>query len=262
MSDEELLRQRIQELEKELAEMQAEQKQIGFELRTRLVPMKGCIQTLIDDENEDWYTREDRREFYTIINDNVDHLGRLINALYVPRPKRDGSLVMEWQKEVDIREILESVITRKQISTGRHQFVLDFEPERIVIETDYRQFATIFDIFLDNAIKYSPEGGLIEVIARTETANEKFSFGTLFVQIKQPGIGLTKEQVEHLRQPKFVGVIPITSPLSGIRLAQALIKEHQGTMEWDSEGVDRGITLSVRIPVRQATQDDEGEETC
>ena len=54
---------------------------VSHELRTPLTPMKGFIRTLLDGLDEDWYTKEDRREFYGIIEQNVDRLSRLINDL-------------------------------------------------------------------------------------------------------------------------------------------------------------------------------------
>ena len=60
---------------------------VSHELRTPLTPMKGFIRTLLDGLDEDWYTKEDRREFYGIIEQNVDRLSRLINDLLnVSRP--------------------------------------------------------------------------------------------------------------------------------------------------------------------------------
>src|SRR5207247_48234 len=80
---------------------------VSHELRTPLTPMKGFVRTLLDDENEELYDRELRREFYGIIEDNVDRLGRLINDLLnVSRIERLGvsGIEMIWEENVDVRK--------------------------------------------------------------------------------------------------------------------------------------------------------------
>ncbi len=92
-----------------------------------LTPMKGFIRTLIDDEKEEWYDRAIRHEFYTIIDENVDRLRRLIDDLFVGK---------------------------------------DFEPEDIEFESEPDKLQNILQNFVSNAIKYSPDGGEVRIIAR------------------------------------------------------------------------------------------------
>ncbi|HEV2473379.1 MAG TPA: histidine kinase dimerization/phospho-acceptor domain-containing protein, partial [Chthonomonadales bacterium] len=79
---------------------------VSHELRTPLTPMKGFVRTLLDDENEELYTREDRREFYGIIDANVDRLHRLINDLLnVSRIEKVGVEGIEMSfEEVDLAD--------------------------------------------------------------------------------------------------------------------------------------------------------------
>ena len=84
MDEIELLRQRIQQLEAERAQMQKELPHIAYQLRVPLTPLKGFIQMLLEDEKEERYTREDRREFYTEIDKNVDRLYELNGTVLRP----------------------------------------------------------------------------------------------------------------------------------------------------------------------------------
>lgn len=252
MTNEEQLQSRIQELEKELAEIRQYQAEIGIQIRAILVPIKGFARTLIDDENEEWYTREDRQDFSTIIDENVDRLSRVLDE-YLPETLSELEIVlaMTWQENIDIRAILEEVIERKQRSTDRHQIVLDFEAERITIETDPKQFAVIFHGLIGNAIKYALHGGEIKITVRTEPSNQIDTVENLLIEIYNSGVGLSKAQLKSVGE-KFIGRLPSIAPPSGLALAGALIKEHHGTIEHDSEGIDRGVTMSVRIPLQQA----------
>ena len=101
---------------------------VSHELRTPLTPMKGFIRTLLDDENEEWYMREDRREFYTIIDENVDRLSRLINDLLnVSRIERGAGLEFNWA-EVDLRKSVEDAVAMQKGRTDKHQFDRGFRP--------------------------------------------------------------------------------------------------------------------------------------
>jgi signal transduction histidine kinase len=138
MDEIEQLRQRVQELEKERAESQPIYVSDLEAMRIPITPMKGFVRMLIDDEKEEWFTREDRQEYYKIIEENIDRLERALNDLIAVGRIRDNgptALEMNWQ-EVDIRPILEEVVKIQQARTNKHSLVLDCEPERIVIETD------------------------------------------------------------------------------------------------------------------------------
>ena len=152
---------------------------VSHELRTPLTPMKGFVSTLLQDENEEWYTREDRREFYTIIEENVDRLGRLINDLLnVSRIEKMGAagIEMNWEDNVDVRKVTESVAGMQRGRTEKHQLVIDFDPEQIFVETDPDKMQNILHNIINNAIKYSPDGGEVRIIGRLEPPSEEYPY--------------------------------------------------------------------------------------
>ncbi len=152
MDELELLRQRVQQLEKELAEARQVQSMDRispielYKMRAFLTPLKGFVRTLLDDEKEEWYTREDRREFYTILEENIDRLSDL-NRVWQGGKKEalPSGLDMYWQADVDVRKIVESVVAVHQRQTNKHTLVVDFEPQQILVEADAGKLEILLD---------------------------------------------------------------------------------------------------------------------
>ena len=232
---------------------------VSHELRTPLTPMKGFIRTLLDDENEEWYMREDRREFYNIIEQNVDRLGRLIDDLLnVSRIERGVGIEMHWET-VDIREAAEDVVTMQRGRTDKHNIVVDFEPEHIMADTDKDKIQNILHNIISNAIKYAPDGGEIRVIGRIEPATEERP-ESLLIGVKDQGLGLSPAELKKVGEKFFrtetgnkhrVGGTGI-----GLFLVKGIVTSHKGEMWPESEGHGKGTTFWFRFPIKQTA----GEE--
>ena len=261
MDELELLRQRVQQLEQELAESRQILSRDLYQLRVPLTPIRGFIRTLLDDENEEWYTREDRREFYEILDENVDRLLHVILKLSGAGEAENPRFVMNWQTDVDIRQIAERVVTLHQQQTDKHILALDFEPPHIFIESDIAQLEIVLDTLISSAIKYSPEGGEVRVCARLELPTKEWPFETLLVQVKDQGIGLSKQEVSKFgaKQGDRRGkkrMSPPRRPATGLLLISLVVEAYQGALWLDSEGRGKGTTFNVRIPVKQPKIED------
>ena len=228
---------------------------VSHELRTPLTPMKGFVRTLLDDENEEWYNQEDRREFYGIIEQNVDRLGRLINDLLnVSRIERGVGIEMNWDA-VDIQKATEEVLETQKGRTDKHTFVVDFQPENLLVDTDPDIIHNILHNLLSNAIKYAPEGGEVRVIGRQEEPTEKYPRGSMLIGVKDEGLGIPGPFLEKLGK-KFVRITggthsKIHGTGIGLYLVTNLVAAHQGEMWPESEGPGKGSTFWFRIPLKQ-----------
>lgn len=226
---------------------------VSHELRTPLTPMKGFVRTLLDDENEEWYQRDDRREFYGIIDENVDRLSRLINDLLnVSRIEKMGAAGIEVNFDIiDVRKSTESVVTMQKGRTDKHTLVIDFEPETIMAETDADLFQNVLHNLISNAIKYSPEGGEVRIIGRVEPATDEQP-ESLLIGVKDQGLGIPESYLKQLGK-KFVRVPgrKIDGTGIGLFLVTNIIARHNGVMWPESEGPGKGSTFWFRFPMRQ-----------
>ncbi|MCW3096918.1 MAG: sensor signal transduction histidine kinase [Chthonomonadaceae bacterium] len=239
---------------------------VSHELRTPLTPMKGFVRTLLDDENEEWYDLATRREFYTIIDENVDRLSRLINDLLnVSRIERMGvaGVEMNWEDKVGLRKATEEVLATQRGRTDKHTFVIDFEPEDIELESDPDKIQNILQNFVSNAIKYSPDGGEVRIIARLKPADDEFPFDSVVIGVKDQGMGIPESALKKLGEKFYrvnnTGTRKAGGTGIGLFLVRALIAAHKGTMHVESE-MDKGSTFWIRLPLRQPVEGTTEEE--
>lgn len=229
---------------------------VSHELRTPLTPMKGFIDTLLQDPDEEMFTRDDRREFYDIIKENVDRLGRLINDLLnVSRIERLGpaGIEMNWE-DVDLRRATDAVMDTQRGRSDKHVLVVDFDPERIVAQSDADNFQMILQNLVSNAIKYSPEGGEVRVIGRIEAPSEKFPLGAALVGVRDQGVGLSERDLKRLGEKFFRAdnrsVKKVGGTGIGLFLVKNLVAAHHGDLNVES-APGKGSTFWLRIPLRQ-----------
>jgi two-component system phosphate regulon sensor histidine kinase PhoR len=248
---------------------------VSHELRTPLTPMKGFVRTLLDDPDEELFTRDDRLEFYGIIDSNVDRLSRLINDLLnVSRIEKKGveGIEMTWE-DVDLHAAAEEVVTTQKgmTDTGKHTLVVDFDPEHITAETDPDKIQNILQNLVSNAIKYSPDGGEVRIIGRLEPQMQ-----TVLIGVKDQGMGIPEAYIKKLFG-KFVRVPhksggKISGTGIGLYLVRNLVEAHwTGKVHinsnavapsgkghiWAESELGKGTTFWFRIPLQQPEQEPE-----
>ncbi len=225
---------------------------VSHELRTPLTPIKGFIRTLLDD-TVGYYDVETRREFYSIIDQQVDRLSRMINDLLnVSRIERNAGLQLNWEL-TNLRQIAETVVNTQRAMTEKHQLLIDFNPESIELKADRDKIEQILMNLVNNAIKYSPDGGTVTITARLE------SDGAVLVGVSDQGIGIPKDAQKKLfsrfyrvdnRDTRKVGGTGI-----GLFLVKHLVQAHHGRI-WVESEPNIGSTFWFRIPLAPP---DEGE---
>ena len=227
----------------------------AHELRTPMTPIKGFISMLNQDET-DSFTFEDRKEYYDIIEQNVDRLNRLINDLLnVTRIERGVALQLFWE-DVDLCAVADSVIEvqRGMTNTDRHVLVLDTEKRPLMATVGKDQVEQILQNLVSNAIKYSPEGGEISIILRDEPASN-----TVLCGVKDIGTGIPESAKSKLFKPYRRIHNPKTASVKGtgigLFLVKNLVEAHHGNIWVDTE-MGKGTIFWFRLP--KTPQEDNG----
>jgi two-component system phosphate regulon sensor histidine kinase PhoR len=196
-------------------------------------------------------------EFYGIIDENVDRLGRLIDDLLnVSRIEKMGAagIEMNWA-HVELHKVVDSVVNTQRGRTDKHTLVVDFVPEEIIIETDPDKIQNILHNYINNAIKYSPQGGEVRIMARVESPTEQFPTGSLLLGVRDQGLGIPEAYLKKLGE-KFVRIKDQAHQSAGgtgigLYLVKNLVERHGGYIWPESEGPGKGSTFFLRIPLRQ-----------
>ncbi len=225
---------------------------VSHELRTPLTSIKGFIRTLLDD-TEGYYDRETQAEFYQIIDQECDRLVRLINDLLnVSRIEAGRALDLNL-KPTDVRNLMARVVTSQQSYTTRHTLVLEAPGDLPLVIADEDKIDQMLTNLINNAIKYSPDGGHVRVAARRVG-------GEVEVSVQDEGVGIPPEHLDKIfarfhrvdagdvRRAGGTGI--------GLYLVKHLVEAHHGRI-WVNSTVGKGSTFTFTIPLTQpGTRDD------
>ncbi len=215
----------------------------SHELRTPLTAIKGFVSTLLMD---DTFSDEERQEFYIIIDQECDRLTRLINDLLNTSRIEAGESLKPNYTRVQTRSLLEKVIMIQKQSTSRHALKLDVRGDIPDIIADEDKLDQVLTNLLNNAIKYSPNGGEITLHAMVDGTD-------LLVGVEDQGMGIPKDHL-HKVFDKFHRVNnednrKIYGTGLGLYLVKHLIETvHMGKI-WVESEVGKGSTFLFRIPV-------------
>lgn len=226
---------------------------VSHELRTPMTSIQGFIKTLLDDPEEEYYDKGMRREFYTIIDTECERLKRLINDLLnVSRIERGVALEMNFQP-MNLAELIDKVIKIQSGYTSKHELKTDIQPGLPEIVADVDKIDQVLTNLVNNAIKYSPDGGTITVSA---TYDDQF----VTVSVSDQGLGIPKDQLHKIFQ-KFQRVdtndrrsIPGTG--IGLFLVKDFVERHGGKI-WVESEYGKGSTFSFRLPFEPPQQEEE-----
>ncbi|MDG1806239.1 tetratricopeptide repeat-containing sensor histidine kinase [Flavicella sp.] len=146
--------------------------------------------------------------------------------------------------EYPLHNLVEHVLYDfKNIALARN-IELETALEEVNIEIDIESIKIVIRNLVDNAIKYTPQGGRIKVTCGTTKDHKKF------VRIKDNGIGIHPENLEKIRNLKDLSIDKIDRAEGvglGMILCQTLIKKNQGEIKIEST-LDKGSKFTILLP--------------
>ena len=228
---------------------------VSHELRTPLTSIKGFISTLLTDE-DGYYDEATRREFYGIIDSECDRLERLITDLLdISRIEQGHAMQMNWD-QVDVAALTEKVLAAQRAYAKDHRLTMDFPPDFPPVEADPDKLGQILTNLVNNAIKYSPQGGAVQVTGRVlgdPAPGEPPQ--SVALRVSDEGMGISREHLPKIfdrfyrvdnRDSREIGGTGI-----GLALVKALVEDgHKGKVSVESEP-GKGTTFTVTLPVRR-----------
>jgi two-component system, OmpR family, sensor kinase len=217
----------------------------SHEFRTPLTIIDGQAQRLI--KLSERLTPTDVSERGARIRSAVQRMTNIMDSLLGASRLLDGQAVYH-PTELDPELLLREACQAHREATRGANISEDFADLPATITGDRRLLFHAFSNLISNAIKYSPPGSLIEMVARQE-------LGHLVVQIRDRGIGIPARDRKRLFQRYFRGgnVTGIAGTGVGLHLVAMVMALHQGEVLAESlEGV--GSTFIVRLPILASTQ--------
>jgi PAS domain S-box-containing protein len=216
---------------------------VSHELRTPLASIKAYTELLLEELDEG--DVDVRRRFLQVIDREADRLADLIGDLLDLSRLETGKFEMR-KEPLHIGDIIKEVITllELQAEEKRIQINVDAPPSISHITADKELMTILVKNLVSNAIKFSHDGGRIDIAVREGEGN-------IILSVADYGIGIPPEEIPHIFE-KFYRVRSTTeSGIEGTGLGLVLVKEaveaHGGTIEVESE-LGAGSCFIVTLP--------------
>ncbi len=217
---------------------------ISHELKTPVSIIKGYAGTLAR-EDANW-DREVLAEGLAVIEEEADKLDTLITNFLDASKLQAGGLKLHLS-EIYLPEMAQHAVDTLKATTDIHQFELDFPTDFPIISGDYERLSQVLTNLISNAIKYSPDGGLIRVGG--QVLNQ-----TVRIYVSDEGIGIPPAEHERIfeRFHRVDNSLSRKTPGTGLGLylVQAVVKAHDGQV-WVDSKPGAGSTFWVELPQSQ-----------
>ncbi len=215
---------------------------VSHELRTPLTSIKGYASSLLRPEVS--WDEGTKREFLQAIDEKADELRDLIDKLL--QMSRVEAGVLQIRKEpVLVNHLARKMITGMGLRNPKHVFTTDFPTPFPVTETDSGDVEIVLRNLLDNAVKYSPEGGEITVAGEVGD-------GEVVISVADHGIGIPAKDLDRVFDRFYRVQGPLTWRISGsglgLSVVKALVETHGGRV-WVSSEEGKGSTFYFSLPV-------------
>lgn len=214
---------------------------VAHELRTPLTAIKGSLSLLLHEEP---VAPETRREFLALAHQNVERLLRLIYNYFSLARIETGQLVLDRQP-VELGHAIQTAISRvRDMAQERGIQVVShgpIGPVRVLADPDMLE--SVLVNLLDNAIKFSPERGSIQV--RVEEAPTEVT-----VRVADRGAGIPPQDLPRVFERFYRVAAPgvrVTGSGLGLHICKAILEEHGGRI-WVESQVGQGSTFSFTLP--------------
>lgn len=219
---------------------------VSHELRTPLgLITVFCTTLLRDDVSFDPTTQ---REFLLDIKDEAERLSQIVDNLLDLSRLQQGRLRLDRQP-VDLAQHLRRTVAAMQPRLPRHRLVLGLPDVALVAVVDIKRLDQVLRNLLENAVKYSPEGGDIEIRASALD-------GAVLIEVADQGIGIPRQDLERIFESFYRVENEHTQRIGGVGLGLAIcheIVEAHGGRIWANSTPGAGSTFSLKLPMNGDT---------
>lgn len=213
---------------------------VSHEFRTGLVGIQGFSEMIRDSD----LPVDEVKSYAGEINKDAERLNRMINDMLDVDRIESGRLALRIEP-VDVNAVLHAAVERAHASSELHEFTTDLDPTEPIVHCDADRLAQIIANLLTNAVKYSPDGGVIAVASRVME-------GFVEVSVRDHGVGIAPEFAKRLfsryeRYEKTSGKVIGTG--LGLAIARQIV-EMQGGRIWVDTTVGAGSSFHFTLPLQ------------
>jgi PAS domain S-box-containing protein len=222
---------------------------VSHELRTPLGLIKVFCTTLLRKDVE--FDHETQREFLQDIDEETERLEKIVDDLLDLSRMESGRLRLD-KRPTDfgqlIREVIEAMGT--SVQPVQHRFAYNLPADPLVAIVDPKHIEQVLRNLLGNAIKYSPEGGMVTIGGRGDGRQ-------ILIWVSDEGMGIPTQDLERIFERFYRVENEVTMNVRGaglgLSVCRGIVEAHGGRI-WAESALGEGSTFYFALPV-------DGEET-
>jgi len=215
---------------------------VSHELRTPLTVIMGAVHTALTEEER--LSPEDRRQLLQDASSETEALSHLVGILLELSRVQAERLVLYFEP-IDLRKVVRDAVEKVKPLTRTHRLVVDVPASLPRVPADEMRLERVLHNLLENAIKYSPEGGEIRVRAGLDGDH-------LLVAVGDQGIGMSAHDQERIFAPfqraEEVRQQGVKGIGLGLLVCRRLVEAHGGRI-WVKSEPGRGSTFFFTLPL-------------
>jgi len=214
---------------------------VSHELRSPVSVIKSYVEALLDQVDPSDY--QTQREFLNVVNNETDRLAALVSDLLDISRIESGKFEIELSP-VALTDVIQLVLRNLEDKSSRHQIAVDIPSPLPDLLADMDKMVQVFLNLLDNAIKFSPDGGKISIKAGVKGK-------MVSCDISDQGIGIARRDIPHIFE-KFYRVdnsdiYEISGTGLGLSIVKHIVESHEGEISARSR-LRKGSTFTILLP--------------
>jgi PAS domain S-box-containing protein len=212
---------------------------VSHEFRTALTGIQGFSELIRDGGLEP----DEVRAYGGYIFNDADRVNRLIGDLLDLDRMESGRMSIRTA-DVDINEVLSDSIARAG-SSPSVEFKSDLDPRLPIVVGDRDRLVQVVSNLVNNAVKYSPDGGTVTLSSRTED-------GFALVSVTDTGVGIPPDEISHVferfRRVRSGAAQSIPGTGLGLTIVKQIVEMHGGKI-WVESAVGHGSAFHFTLPL-------------
>lgn len=217
---------------------------ISHELRTPLTAIKGWAETIQMCENKD---DEMYEKGINIIIHESERLSGMVEELLDFSKIQSSRMILKLDKIDILAELSEAVYMFRKRANEENKILLYSEPKILSpVLGDKNRLKQVFINIIDNALKYTPENGVINVGVKEEN-------NFIVITISDNGFGIPNEHLPRVKEKFYKANTTQKGSGIGLALANDIVLLHNGTLEIKSEE-NIGTVVTITIPTASSNE--------
>jgi two-component system CheB/CheR fusion protein len=227
---------------------------LAHELRNPLAPMRFALEIMRRGDGNIDKVSQARQ----VLERQVSHMVRIVDDLLDVSRITQGKVELRKER-IELEKLVHAAVElcRPGINASRHTLTVSLPDEAVTLDGDTVRLTQVLVNLLNNAIKFTPAGGHIWLIADTR-GEQAGNPNQLWIRVRDTGVGISSDLLPKIFDMFMQGNVSLERTQAGLGVGLTLVKNlvalHGGTVDVRSDGEGAGSEFTVILPIDPSAQ--------